>query len=398
MATYTEAKQQKSSFWRTKPVMKFNERYLTVSCQIDPCLISTDHELPHGYTWETVCLSNVPRMTDVANFVQDHAMNPEIAAPFVRQYTVADILWQIGAVGCFLLVTAGNTICGLIGISIKNAQIWNDQVRIAQPMFLTVDPKYRKTGLAQTLMDEAIFIAQKTYSVMSGLFCTNRIVPAPVARIKHFCRPINYRYLHEVHFLDIPDIDIEAAHNKTKIRLKPNPKYKPADKTEFNVNTVYDLYTKFMKTFNLHLVLSVEEVAAYFFADAVKTLIIYNDKNEPVDFVTYNTYDAIDKDKTVKCANILMYSSLKTQEDVIIINTLKQMSADGIHVVFISDIMGTSDVVLSKNRYPYEDTDDEDQNMAYDVNFVVTPKRTFINLFNWKCPLLKQTMTSWLLF
>ena len=93
-----------------------------------------------------------------------------------------------------------------------------------------------------------------------------------------------------------------------------------------------------------------------------------------------------------------MYSSNNVRVDILFINILKHLSYEKNHIVYIPDMMHSNDAILSKIKNVDEDTDDEEEHANYDLSIVKTAKKTFVNLFNWKCEKLKQNMISWLLF
>lgn len=400
--SYKLANEKKSFYWKKRSVMRFNEKYnrSEMICS-DMCeVFKRQTKLPDGYSWEYVDVTNQDEMIPIVKFININNNN-ELETQFEHNLSLETIKWQMGGGGVFILARDNITelICGLIGCSVKKIQIWEDVIDATQPYFLCVDPMYRGRGLAKLLMDEVIFWSIKS-NMNVGIFCTNKIVPSPVVQFRHYCRPLDYKYLHDNEFLLIDDIDKDFAHNRTKIRLKPDKNYVCAKLNKEHVSIVHSLYNKQMETYNIHQVMERNEIEHYFFNDDfVTTLIVYSD-DEPVDFVTYYSYNVTNKKNgnIIKCANILMYSSLKVNEDVIIINALKNISFDGHHVVYVTDMMGNSDVLLAPQKMGNEDTDDEERDLAFDLNFLKTKRKTMLNLFNWKCQLLTQSMVSWLIF
>lgn len=397
--SYKSAKEKTHAYWKKNKVMKFDDRPTKseLVCPNVQAKFLSSCVLPTGYKWKQIII-NDNEMETVVNFINTYFYDDN--QQFRQQYTRESLHWQLGDDGKFLVVCDENdNICGTIGYTTKKVQIWESDVDATQAFFMTVKPEHRNKGLAKVLIDEVAHMSTMN-KINIGVFCTNIIVPSPIVQLRHYARPLNYKYLHENKFILIDDIDQEFAHNRTKIKLKPDKNYIVANKTDENIQIVYDLYVRHMKSYNVHQIMTKNEVAHYFFDDRyVTTIIIYNN-NAPVDFVTYNHYDLINKENgnTIKCSNILMYSSIKTNEDIIIINVLKQISFDGYHVAFMSDMMGNSDVLLSSQKFADEDTDDEEQHSAFDLNFLKIGKKTMLNLFNWKCPLMKPTMVSWLLF
>jgi len=273
------------------------------------------------------------------------------------------------------------------------------------------EKKYRKTGIAKVLMDESIRQARLN-GIDKGVFCNNRIAIKPVATLRQYSRPLNYKKLRENDFVEIQGVDDDTVHNKTKINLKPNRRYVFAKKTEKNIDIVHGLYSKYMESFGFRMVLSKKDIENYMFNEKyVKTYLVMSDTDDPnspnesvpLDFVTYNFYDIINTenktgDNVIKAANILMYSSNEVRLDLIFINIMKQLSHDKIQIVYLMDMMQSNEIILSNIKSADEDTNDEEENAVYDMNIVKTAKKIFINLFNWKCESFKQNMVSWILF
>ena len=113
--------------------------------------------------------------------------------------------------------------------------------------------------------------------------------------IRYYSRPLYYKKLVEHDFIGIPQVKKEVAHIKAKIKLRPKKNYVVASKTKANVSDVHRLYAKYMESFCLSMMLSQDEIENYFFNDNyVKTLLVKNDKDETVDFISYVVYDIHD--------------------------------------------------------------------------------------------------------
>jgi hypothetical protein len=307
--------------------------------------------------------------------------------------------------GYFLIIkNVLHNIVGVIGFTHRTLQLEEDVHIVTEPMYMCCEKKYRGTGIANVLMDEIVRQSLLT-GITKGIFCTNRIVSKPIATVRQYSRPLNYKFLREHDFVAVEGIDDDTVHNKTKIHLKPNRRYVIAKKTQENIDIVHRLYERYMTTFNLHVVLTKSDVENYMFDTRyVRTLIVMNEANQPVDFVTYNFYDIINTNKKnttdniIKVANILMYSSLDVTTEILMTNTLKQISYDKIHIVYINDMMHSNEAILSNVKNADEDTDEEEESATYDMNIIKTGKKIFINLYNIAHEGFKQNMISWLMF
>jgi GNAT superfamily N-acetyltransferase len=405
--SYEDAKNQQYKYWKNKPVMKLGDKnYVSEQIKTNPELNKFKKDkytdLPSGYQWDKVELGDEQKMNTVADFLSNkYCRGTE--STYVIKYDPERLRWEMGNVGFFLTVNdAKNIIIGLIGFTYRTVQIYSNRMTMTEPIYMCCDKQYRGKGLAKVLMDETIR-QSLTRGIDKGIFCNNRIIPKPIATIRQYSRPLNYKKLRENEFVEITGVNDDIVHNKTRINLYPNKKYIVAEKSEENINTVYELYKKYMESFNLHMVMSKHEIANYMFDSRyVKTIFVMDDKNKPIDFITYNFYDIVNTEKTenniIKTANLLVYSSNETRSDLLFVNILKQLSADKIQIVYVNDMMHSNEFILSTIKNADQDTDDEEENAAYDLNIIKTGKKYFINLFNWKCESLRQDMVSWLIF
>lgn len=412
--SYIEAKTKQSKYWKTKPIMKITDRVTSVKqIKSDSDMTQKTNnvtKLPEGYSWEKIDICDHTNMIKVCDFLSDNYKRGS-NSEYIVKYDVDRINWEMCHKGYFLTVnTSQNVIIGVIGFTFRTLQLVNNRYTCTEPVYMCCAKKYKGTGIPKVLMDE---ISRQSLSIgiNKGIFCNNRIVSRPVATIRQYSRPLNYKKLREHDFIDVAEVDDDIVHAKTKINLKPNRRYVIAEKTQENIDLVYELYNQYMETFNLYMVLTKSEIENYMFDNRyVKTYIIMSDEepHKPLDFVTYNFYDIVDtnintneetgKDNIIKTANILMYSSNTVRSDLLFINILKQISYDKIHVVYINDMMHSNEAILSNVKNADEDTDDEEETAVYDMNVIKTRKKSFITLYNIECESLKQNMVSWLIF
>lgn len=409
---YNEAKNKQSKYWKNKPIMKVTDRITSVN------QISSDSDmerkykcdnwtkLPDNYSWDKIEINDYTNMNKVCEFLSEHYQRGS-ESEYIIKYDADRINWEMCHKGYFLTVNDNyHNIVGVIGFTFRTLQLMNNRYTCTEPMYMCCSKKYKGTGIAKVLMDE-ISRQSILLGINKGIFCNNRIITRPVATIRQFSRPLNYKKLREHDFIEIEGVDDDIVHTKTKINLKPNRRYVVAEKTQENIDIVYSLYNQYMESFNLYVVLAKSDIENYMFDNKyVKTIFVMSEEEpiKPVDFITYNFYDivntnkAADPDNIIKTANILMYSSNTIRADLLFINILKQISYDKIHIVYINDMMESNEAILSNVKNADEDTEDEEETAAYDMNFIKTRKKIFINLYNLECESLKQTMVSWLMF
>ena len=205
------------------------------------------------------------------------------------------IRWQMNNRGWFLIILDNSDqIVGMIGYTIRSVQVYSDKIQIVEPMYLCCHPKYRKKGLTSVLIDELIRQSVNA-GYICGLFCNNIIVPTPIATIRHYSRPLNYKKLRSHNFIEIYGVDDDVAHNKTRIKIKPNKNYVIIEKSNENIREIMRMYNEYMKTFNIHMIMNEQEIENYFFNNKyVKTIFVLDENKKPIDFISYNFYEIVD--------------------------------------------------------------------------------------------------------
>jgi len=398
---YKDALKHTYKYWVDKPTMGLNKK-LYASQSINNDRVRSQYNqnikisLPNNCVWRITDLHDIDNMDMISKFLSKY-YTADLSSKFRTKYDTHYVSWKLGKGGKFICIYYKHILVGTIGYNYKIVQVYEKTITMCEPMFLCAHPKFRGKGIAKALMDEVT--RQSSISEhYSGIFVTNVLVPTPSVTLRHYIRPINYKKLVKYKFLELNDVDIDLGHEKSRIKLKPNKKYILAKKNTENVKIVHDMYSENMKTFNITNILSLQEIEHYFFDDRyTRTYFIYDKNDQPVDYVTYHFYDIIDTDgNEIKSSTIISYSSNQTRSDLIIINIMKQLSKDGIDVIYLTDMGNNCDVVLSDPRCIDYDSDSENLTQVCDLNFLKTGKKSFINLYNWQCERLKQNMVNWL--
>jgi Myristoyl-CoA:protein N-myristoyltransferase, N-terminal domain len=401
-------------FWKSKPVTKITDRVIdSAQIRTSDKLIkkygkNDETGLPSGYSWELIQIDS-DNLSRVATF-----LNQYYRETFITEITSDKIRWETMGRGFFVCVTedseseSDKNIVGCLGLTEKTLQINSDIRTVAEAIYLCTLNDLRETGISKVLINETIRQGVlANYDV--GVFCDSVIVPTPVATIRYFTRPLNYKHLKANDFVGINEVDDDVAHDRIKIKLKAPKSIYLAEKTDENVELAHRLYREYMKSFNLHHTLTTEEVANYFFDERyVRTIFYENDAGKVVDFLTYRFYDIVNTerevdstekyDNIIRATNILAYSSNYNRPDILIMNAFKVISRQRHHLVYVPDMMGSNEIILSNVKKSDEDTDDEEENALFDQHIMKSRKKQFINLFNWRTASMTQEMVSYLIF
>lgn len=389
---FCDIKNYTSTYWSYKPVMKFNERHLVPSQrltneQMNKISSIEQEQLPEGYKWGIVNLDN----NDIKNVC-------DFLNKFNHNININRLRWIMRSGFFVTIYDQYNNMIATIGTTTRNIQLMSQQHTVMEPLYMCCLDEYKQTGISKVLINELTRLSVLA-NINKAVFCNNRIVSKPIATIRQYARPLNYIKLRQHNFIDVIERDEKVVQSKLNIHLKPNKKYIYAEPTEANIDTVYNLYNTYVNTFNVHMVLSKEEIKHYLFdANYVKTYLVCNDDNKFIDFISYSFYDVkTENEDVIKVANILMYSSNSIISELLFINILKQLSFDGFDIVYINDMMQNNEFILSNVKGGNDDTDDEETSV-YDLNIIKTNKKYFLTLYNLNSPTFSQNMVSWLIF
>jgi hypothetical protein len=393
--TFKNAQNITNKFWNTKPVMKKNTNIFETKI-IDTNIEkkSEQTKLPDGFVWEEISYDNGSSVCDFINKYYKRGNNSN----YVIMYDTERIKWETNNKGYFLVIKNNNEIIACVCVSFVSVMLNDKTYDMCNPQYLCCADDYKNHGITRVLVDEVARLTNNN----TGIFLSNTIIAQPISTIRYYTRPLNYKKLRENDFVEIGGMKDDEIHNKLRINLKPNKQYIKIEYNESMLELVYSMYCKYMTSFNVSMVLTKDELKNYLFnTKYVKTFLITSN-NIPVDFVSYNFYDITNTQKTenniIKACNLLMYSSNVIAPEIMFMNIMKNMNADGHEIVFINDTMNNTDIILSSVKNANEDTEDEEENANYNLNIMKTSKKSFMYLYNLKNPLFKQNMVSWFLF
>jgi GNAT superfamily N-acetyltransferase len=388
-------------YWKNKTIMNSDKKYHKVKIidKSEPQINNEETLLPTGFKWDKVELES-EELVIVCNFLTQHCGT---VGQYIIEYTPEYIRYIFNGHGYFMVVkNSKDIIIGTIGITFRTADFNGSYQSLVEPYFMCVHKDCRNKGIARVLMDEAVNQSARNH-YNKGIFVDNEKGPAPIGRIRYYSRCLNYKFLNKNDFASIDGVDGEHVHNVNKIRQKPNKLYTLAEDTEENIKQVYDLYNKYTTSFSVRQILSQDEIKHYLFNNQfVKILLVKNDCDEVVDFISYTINDVTNTKKTkhniIHTATIFMYSSNYVAPTTLFNNLLRHVNSEGIHIVYIPDMMESNNIILSNIKGGDEDTDEEDEKQTCDNFIMKTNKRKYINLYNLESPVYKQNNLSWLVF
>ena len=182
---YSEIKNQQFQFWKNEPVMEFDENVndvelISESMQIHDIILSDTQHI------KNVDLNDESNMVSIVDFIKTHYQQEN--KYFLKDYTYNMIKWEIGINGSFYVLYDNNTIVGVVGVTTKKIQLWDEILDVLYPMFLTIHIDHLNKGFAVALIKKVINHGIE-HGIKSGLFLTNKCVPSPFVKVKYFNRP-----------------------------------------------------------------------------------------------------------------------------------------------------------------------------------------------------------------
>ena len=378
-----EAKRHVYSWWKGKPVHNLDE-VVARSEKIEsnlarraPHVVSEEPmKIPGAMEWLIVDLGNDVEMEKIASFLRTYYGTEKIKL----ECTIEFMRWTLGRQGVLiaLVTNVGKTICGVVGATIMNMMMYDKKERFGQPLFLCAHPIYRKKKLAGVLIDE-MTRRLNLMGVSQGLFATKLCVPTPIAHIRIYYRPLNYKRLIDLKYLS-SDSD-KSEYFGIEI---DSTKYVPMK--EENVGRVLELYGKWMDRFNVYNRYDEGEFRDLLLGPIVRSYVLEDLNGKIVDFLSFYECNFVFDGKVVKVAHMFLYSANGIMAGDVIDNVVKLAKGLGFDLLLVPDVMTLGDALLTKEKAVDEDSEVEEYERMYEHQCTKTTDRMFVNLFNWKCP------------
>lgn len=397
-----DGKKHNYSFWKNKPVAKFDSVTLE-SREIEDDLSkrkvygsNEETKLPDSMKWVTINMNNSDLMESVAQFLRTYYLI-DLSETFRLYYTANFIKWILGNDGMLIAIAKKDTnaICGVVGSSFKNLTVFDKVRKFANVDFLCAHPAYRHKKIAHILIDEITRrIVQN--GVHQSCFTSERCIPTPTTVLRYYHRPINYIKLQKHGYSDV-------GGNPTKVQEKFNvEKVIPNGyhvMTENDINEVYQLYVSYMTRFNIYCNYTVDEMKYLLLNEHIKAYVIKHD-DKIIDFVSYYVLPSFSVKQTemIDVAYMFMYSCIEISGDDLIENMLKILAYNSVDVFTVIDSGRMSDFLFIRELNNDEDSDAEMYDHLYEHKFLKGSGKVHFNLVNWVCPEIKPKQLSWIVF
>jgi hypothetical protein len=386
--------QKERKFWKNKPMMKTND-FVSSSSRIDDLNEkflyngNNQHVLPEQMSWNIIEMTDEKSLSVVCEFLNTYYCEKNNIY-FTSQF----LNFVLGEKGFILSIVSknNNALCGVVCVSVKNMIVYDKIREFALPNFLCAHPKFRKKGIAETMMNELIRYTNVKKNIQQGIFPSNTklsLALQPCTVLRKYHRPINYNKLFDSGFMKI-DGKENVIHNKFAVSSQDAPLDNYILMKKEHIDKVFDLYNNYMSQYNVSCKYTKEEFENLLLNNNIVKSYVITDNScaNIVDFVSYCQVQYKGTNgNTVNAGHIFLYSLLKEYGESMMTNLIKLMNKNGIDVAITNDDSAIIDTILSEKYNGGEDSDIETYEKVYEHKFLKKQK-VYVNLFNWEYPFL----------
>lgn len=289
---------EKHDFWDTQPVPKAGIGLGKDEGEIEKGKLEEvrqePYNLPEGYRWADVDLSDEEQLNEVYELLRDHYVE-DSDHMFRFDYQKEFLQWalmppkQYPDWVCGVRGGKKDRLFGFItGIPVK-LRIKGKQIKMTEINFLCVHKKIRKHRLAPVLIKE---ITRRTHikNMWQAIYTAGIIIPRPMAECTYFHRNLNTKKLLDIGFSSVPYGRAKSMH----IKLLNLPKtttienLRPMQKKD--TKKVQALLEEYLQNFELSFHFNKDEIN-HFFLPRDKVMYSYvvvdPETDEITDFLSY---------------------------------------------------------------------------------------------------------------
>lgn len=355
-----EAKNWEYKFWSTQPVPKIGESVGLPGIILKHLKEHYVHQekMFDPYQWFNLTPMDLDSSSwdDILNFLNKYYKinsKDEFREHFTKDY----LRWILGRdyiILGFKVKSEDGPIRfgGLIMASVKQMQIFNMDVPVADTQYLCIHPKLREKQLAPMLIRE-MTRCMSNRGVIVGYFHAEEYIPVPFCRVEFYNRPLNYERLYNAGFIKLEqNVTLDRAVSTCMISYKN--KHKVVKMTDKHYNLVFKLLCEYQNKYNVYRKYSFEEFIDSFADNScVNSFVILGDDGGVLDFYSYYKlpYFVFKSQKNPKVPNFInaaymnMYTSVNVTQLTIFKAALLSARDDLMDIFICSDAMENIDVL-----------------------------------------------------
>lgn len=322
---HTQKTMDEHKFWKTQPVMSFNESVSEDSVIERKTLDSVPKEpqqLPQEFEWCTMDVTKDADLEEIYDLLYHNYIEDD-DEQFRFQYSVDFLKWALKPPGwqkewsVGVRVNTSKKLVAFISAVPVKIKVRNVPVTAVEINFLCVHKKLRSKRLAPVMIKE-ITRQVNLKNIWQALYTGGTLLPAPFATCRYFHRSINWSKLYDVGFSYLPPgSTVEEQIAKYKLPDTPSlPGFRPM--VEADLPNVQELLEAYLARFDVYQVFDAEEFRHWFISSVVHSYVV-EVEGQIVDFVSYYGLDSTvlgnAKHPNLKVAYSFYYATAAPSED-----------------------------------------------------------------------------------
>ncbi|KAJ7774485.1 N-myristoyl transferase [Mycena maculata] len=259
-------------FWATQPVPQLGEGPPLDDGYIEPSkpreeVRQDPYPLPKDFEWSTLDINDPKQNKEVYDLLSLNYVEDEDAS-FRFQYSAEFLQWALKPPGYFkewhvgVRVSSNKKLVAFISGVPITLRVRGKMFTASEINYLCIHKKLRSKRLAPVLIKE---VTRQVHlqGIFQAIYTAGVVIPTPISVCRYYHRPLNVPKLLEVGFTYVPRNSTAAR----MIRMNKLPdattlKLRPME--EKDVVSVADLFTKYMRRFDMVPVMSLDDVRHQF--------------------------------------------------------------------------------------------------------------------------------------
>ncbi|KAF7338223.1 Glycylpeptide N-tetradecanoyltransferase [Mycena venus] len=259
-------------FWATQPVPQLGEGPPLDDGYIEPSkpreeVRQEPYPLPKDFEWSTLDINDPKQNKEVYDLLSLNYVEDEDAS-FRFQYSAEFLQWALKPPGYFkewhvgVRVSSNKKLVAFISGVPITLRVRGKVFTASEINYLCIHKKLRSKRLAPVLIKE---VTRQVHlqGIFQAIYTAGVVIPTPISVCRYYHRPLNVSKLLEVGFTFVPR-NMTAARMIRMNKVPDTPTLKLRPIQEKDVVSVADLFTRYMRRFDMVPVMSLEDVRHQF--------------------------------------------------------------------------------------------------------------------------------------
>lgn len=288
-----EALKWEYKFWSNQPVKKLRD-VSYVDSEIEHInkenIAPEPGQLPENFEWCNMNFSDDKDVDEISNFLNKYYIEDK-GGNFRQYHSVEQLKWMYHkneniAVGVKYTVDNKKTLVGFIAGKVTKMQVNKKKLDMVEINLLCVNSKLRQKRLVPRLIKE-ITRQFNLKGYYHGLYNTTTYLPTPITTVKYNHRPINIDKMIATGYTRLANnMTLEQIKHGVQIRGKPLDNFVKMESR--HLETVYELFNKYMDKYNYHPIYNPEQFEYIFMNNNfVSSYVLEDNDGNAIDFISY---------------------------------------------------------------------------------------------------------------